>query len=150
MSAVTLRKLTPVLIVDAVEPALPFWVDRLGFTCVATVPHGDRLGFAMLVKDGVELMYQTLASVADDAPASLPAGGPEALTHDATALFLEVADLDAVAAALDGLELVVPRRRTFYGMDEIGVREPGGRVVMFAQPVAAAPGDRPDPASPTG
>ena len=30
---------------------------------------------------------------------------------------------------------MVPRRQTFYGMDEIGVREPGGHVVMFAQPI---------------
>jgi hypothetical protein len=33
------------------------------------------------------------------------------------------------------LEVVVPRRQTFYGMDEIGVREPGGHVVMFAQAI---------------
>jgi uncharacterized glyoxalase superfamily protein PhnB len=134
MPALSLRKLTPVLIVDAIEPVLAFWRDRLGFAIVAEVPHGDVLGFVILVRDGVELMYQTRASVADDAPALLPSGGT---THDGTALFLEVADLDAVAAAADGLELVAPRRRTFYGMDELGVREPGGRVVVFAQPVAA-------------
>jgi hypothetical protein len=135
MPASAVRKLTPVLIVDAIEPVLPFWVERLGFAKVAEVPHGDALGFVILVKDGVELMYQTRASVADDAPGSAPAADARA---DLTALFFEVADLDATAAALDGLEHVVPRRRTFYGMDEVGVREPGGRVVMFAQPVSAA------------
>jgi hypothetical protein len=31
--------------------------------------------------------------------------------------------------------VIVPRRKTFYGMDEIGVREPGGNAVIFAQPV---------------
>ena len=31
------------------------------------------------------------------------------------------------------MEVVVPRRQTFYGADEIGVREPGGNLVMFAQ-----------------
>ncbi|MGZ8376563.1 MAG: VOC family protein [Gemmatirosa sp.] len=133
MTAITVRRLTPVLIVDAIEPVLPFWVERLGFTVVAEVPHGDAIGFVILVKDGVELMYQTRASVAEDNAASLPPAGASAET---TALFLEVADLDAVAAAVADMELVVPRRRTFYGMDEVGVREPGGRVVMFAQPVA--------------
>jgi hypothetical protein len=123
-----------VLVVDAIEPVLSFWTERLGFACVAEVPHGDALGFVILVKDGVELMYQTRASVADDAPASLPTGEP---TRDATALFIEVDDLEAIADAVAGLDLAVPRRRTFYGMDELGVREPGGRVVMFAQPVAA-------------
>ena len=62
-----------------------------------------------------------------------------------------MADLDAVVDAVAGLELVVPRRRTFYGMDEVGVREPGGRVVVFAQPVAApdAPADE-QAVEPTG
>lgn len=140
MPTVTLRKLTPVLIVEAVEPVLPFWVDRLGFACVATVPHGDRLGFALLVRDGIELMYQSRASVADDLPAALAAGDT---TADGTGLFLEVDDLDAMIERLDGLDVVVPRRRTFYGMDEIGVREPGGRIVVLAQPVAAEAGDAP-------
>jgi hypothetical protein len=29
----------------------------------------------------------------------------------------------------------LPRRRTFYGMDEIGVAEAGGHTVVFAQQV---------------
>jgi catechol 2,3-dioxygenase-like lactoylglutathione lyase family enzyme len=147
MSAGTVRKLTPVLIVDAIEPVLPFWVERLGFTLVAEVPHGDALGFVILVKDGVELMYQTRASVADDAPALVPTGEP---TRDAMGLFLEVDDLDAVAAAVAELDLAVPRRRTFYGMEELGVREPGGRVVMFAQPIATDAAAAEPAVEPTG
>ena len=135
MTTSVFRKLTPVLIVDAIEPCLPFWTDRLGFATVATVPHGDAIGFAILVKDGVEVMYQTRASAAEDNAASAPAAGA---ATDTTGLFFEVEDIEAVAAAVEGMELVVPRRRTFYGMDELGVREPGGRVVMFAQPVADA------------
>jgi len=144
------RKLTPVLIVDAIEPCLPFWTERLGFTAVATVPHGDAIGFVILVKDGVELMYQTRASVAEDNAASVPAAGT---ATDTTGLFFEVEDIEAVAAAVADLELVVPRRRTFYGMDEVGVREPGGRVVMFAQPVvdaATAPAESTQAVEPTG
>jgi catechol 2,3-dioxygenase-like lactoylglutathione lyase family enzyme len=124
-------KLTPVLIVDAIEPCLAFWVDRLGFTATVTVPHEDRIGFTILVKDGAEVMYQTRASVAADMPTTLdPNGG-----HSA-ALFLEVPDLDAVVRALDGVPLLLPRRTTFYGMDEIGVRAPGGHAIIFAQPAA--------------
>jgi uncharacterized glyoxalase superfamily protein PhnB len=122
-------KLTPVLIVDAIEPCLAFWVDRLGFAATVTVPHGDRLGFAILVKDGAEVMYQTRASVADDVPAALdPQGG-----HSA-GVFVEVPDLAAIEHALNGVPLALPRRTTFYGTTEIGVRAPGGHFVVFAQP----------------
>lgn len=123
---VTIRKLTPILYVDAIEPALPFWTERLGFTKTVEVPQGDRLGFVILQKDGVEVMYQTRASVEADVPAvaETPMGG--------SILFLEVDALEPLLAQLEGVPVVVPRRRTFYGADEIFVREPGGHLVGFA------------------
>jgi uncharacterized glyoxalase superfamily protein PhnB len=125
--SVKLNKLSPVLVVDAIEPCLSFWIDRLGFTRIAEVPDGDRLGFVILQKDGIEVMYQSRSSVRKDIPAlaDVPAGG--------TALYLDVADVAAVERAVQGAEIVVARRRTFYGADEIGVREPGGNAVIFGQ-----------------
>jgi uncharacterized glyoxalase superfamily protein PhnB len=125
--AVKFNKLTPVLVVDAIEPCLAFWVDQLGFTRTAEVPEGDRLGFVILAKDGVEVMYQSRDSVRKDIPAlaDVPAGG--------TNLYIDVADVAAVERAVKGAEVVVPRRTTFYGADEIGVREPGGNLVVFGQ-----------------
>ena len=120
------QKITPVLMVEAIEPCLAFW-ERLGFQNVAQVPHGDRLGFVILVKDDVEIMYQSRASVAEDVRslASAPMGG--------SMLFIEVTDLDAVTALLADAPVTFPRRTTFYGMHEIGVREPGGNAVTFAE-----------------
>jgi len=65
----------------------------------------------------------------------IDAGGlvPRAHGHGA-GFFIEVSDIESVVRALEGVDVVVPRRQTFYGMDEIGVREPGGHIVMFAQP----------------
>ena len=127
MPPVKLNKLSPVLVVDAIEPCLSFWVDRLGFSKVAEVPDGDRLGFVILQKDGVEVMYQSRESVRKDIPAlaDVPAGG--------TNLYIEVADVAAVERAVKGAEVVVRRRKTFYGADEIGVREPAGNAVIFGQ-----------------
>jgi uncharacterized glyoxalase superfamily protein PhnB len=119
-----LKKVTPLMTVDAIEPCLPFWVDRLGFEKVAEVPDGDRLGFVILVKDGVELMYQSQASVEKDLGVRIPAGG---------ILYIEVEDLAPILKALEGAEVVVPERTTFYGAHEIFVREPGGHVVGFAK-----------------
>ena len=122
-----MKKLTPVLYVEEIEPALPFWVDRLGFASIAEVPEGDRLGFLILQKGGVEVMYQTRHSVQNDLPelAGQPMRG--------SFLFVEVEDLDAVESALAGIEPVVPRRTTFYGAEELVVREPAGNVVTFAK-----------------
>ena len=129
MQQSAMKKLSPVIMVEAIEPCLAFW-ERLGFARMAEVPEGDRLGFVILAKDSVEVMYQTFESVEKDAPGLV--------THErghGAALFIEVSDIESVERALDGIPLVVPRRQTFYGMDEVGVKEPGGHVVMFAQPI---------------
>ena len=51
--------------------------------------------------------------------------------------FLKSLDCDScrvrIERAVKGAEVVVPRRKTFYGADEIGVREPGGNAVIFGQ-----------------
>lgn len=122
-----MKKLTPVLYVEEIEPVLGFWTDRLGFERTVEVPEGDRLGFVILARGGVEVMYQTRASVEADVPAlaDTPMRG--------SLLFIEVEDLDEVARALDGVEHVIPRRTTFYGAEEIIVREPAGNVVTFAR-----------------
>ena len=122
-----MKKLTPVLAVEAIEPVLPFWIDGLGFEKTAEVPHEDALGFVILKHGDVELMYQTLASIQADigaAAGAIPRGG--------TMLYIEVDDLDDVERRLDGVQHVIPRRKTFYGADEILVREPGGNLVMFS------------------
>ncbi|MBA3853791.1 MAG: VOC family protein [Gemmatimonas sp.] len=124
-----LKRITPVLLVDEIEPCLAFW-DALGFEKTAEVPHDGRLGFVIFEKSGLEIMYQTRASVAADIPALADAPGA------GTFLFLEVMDLEATIEAVEGAPVVFPRRKTFYGMDEICVREPGGNTVTFAMAVS--------------
>jgi uncharacterized glyoxalase superfamily protein PhnB len=122
-----MQRLSPVLMVDAIEPVISFWVDKLGFTRGPEVPHDGHIGFLILEKDDVQIMYQTKASVAADIEplATSPMKG--------TFLFIEVDDLNAVEKALKGITPVVPRRKTFYGADELILREPAGNVVTFAQ-----------------
>lgn len=131
MATASLKSLTPVLIVDEVEPCAKFWVDRVGFAQTSEVPGDDgKLVFAILQKDGVEIMYQTKTSVAADSPDQRGE-----LTGHSTALFITVGsigDLDALEAAMDGVPMVKPRHQTFYGATEFYVREPGGNVVGFA------------------
>jgi hypothetical protein len=131
MATAATKKLTPVLMVEAIEPCLPLWIERLGWTKTVEVPEGDELGFVILTKDGVELMYQSWKSVEKDL--GLPARRPQGTS---VGLFIEVSDLDDIEKRIAGLPIALPRRRTFYGMDEIGVTEAGGHMVIFAQPAA--------------
>ena len=112
MSTTTrLKHLTPVLVVDQVEPCIQFWVERFGFTAANQVPGPDgKLIFASVEKDGVEVMYQTRASVlAED-----PSQAKELAGHSIT-LFITVDDLDAVEKAVAGAPVVKARHQTFYG-----------------------------------
>ena len=122
------KKITPVLFAEHLEPCVHFWVERMGFTKTVEVPEGDKLGFAILQKGGVELMYQSYASAEKDVPglAAFTRQGP-------TFLYVEVENLDEIIAALKGVEVVLPVRDTFYGAREIGVRDPAGHFVTFAQ-----------------
>ncbi len=120
--------ITPVLNVEKIEPSLVFWEKGLGFERAAQVPEEGDLVFVQLVKDGNDVMYQTIASLEADLPAIA-----EAAKESPSFLYVKVGDLDDVILSLKDFEVVVKRRRTFYGADEIGYKEPGGHYVVFAQ-----------------
>ena len=123
------KRVTPVLFVQNVEPCLEFW-ERLGFKRTMEVPDGSTLAFAAVQKDGVEVMYQSFASAMKDPSAS--AAAKQKLDSNAF-LYVEVADLDAIVAGLKGTKLEVEKHTTFYGATEIVVRDPGGHFITFAQ-----------------
>jgi uncharacterized glyoxalase superfamily protein PhnB len=126
--AMNVKKMTPILFVNEIEPVLPFWVDRLGFQKTAEVPEGNKLGFVILQKGNVEVMYQTYASVDKDMPAIA-----QAVRRGSTFLYVEVDNLNAVIEATKGVEIYLPVRTTFYGAKEIGVKDPAGHFITFAQ-----------------
>lgn len=128
------KRITPVLLVQEIEPLISFWADRLGFTRAVEVPDGDKIGFIIFQKGSVEVMYQTYASVEKDAPSLMGAEARKGPTY----LYMEVDNLDAVLAAMKQARMVMPVRTAFYGMKEFAVQDPGGHFVTFAQPVAAA------------
>jgi uncharacterized glyoxalase superfamily protein PhnB len=127
----SLKQLTPVLVVDDVEPCIAFWAERLGFTKENEVPDDKgKLVFASVNRDGIEIMYQTRASVAEQSPTQ--AGE---LTGHSTVLFITVpsiTDLDAIEKLVQGAPVVKERHQTFYGATEFYIREPGGNAVGFA------------------
>ena len=135
----TLRKATPVLVVDRIEPIIPFWM-KLGLTPTTEVPDGaneGRLAFVILAAEGIEIMYQTLSSVREDLLKS--ASVKEAFRPDPqqTTLFVEVSQLSEVESKLSGERLIMPRRTTFYGSTEVAYTDPAGNIVVFAEHNAA-------------
>jgi uncharacterized glyoxalase superfamily protein PhnB len=123
-----IRRITPVLFAEEVEPCVKFWVERLGFQKTAEVPEGNKLGFAMLQKGNVELMYQSYASADKDVSTLSPV-----VRKGPTFLYIEVDNLDETISAVKGAEVVIPVRTTFYGAKEIGIKDPAGHIITFAQ-----------------
>jgi hypothetical protein len=101
---------------------------RVGFEVSVEIPDGGELGFSMLERDGVQVMVETLDNGHE----------PQALRNVTkasrfAAVYIEVDDLDAVIAALDGEKVLVERHKTFYNSDELTYQEPGGHLVTFAR-----------------
>src|SRR5271169_3235164 len=97
----TVKKITPILFAAEIEPCLKFWVDRLGFEKTIEVPEGNKIGFVILQKGNLELMYQSFASVKKDDP-----NREDVMRKGPTFLYVEVANLDETIAALKGVPVV--------------------------------------------
>lgn len=121
------KKLTPLLFVERIEAVLPFWTQHLGFVKTIEVPGDDRLAFVSLQQGNAEVMYQSYASVEKDMPAILAE-----VRKGPSFLYLEVDDLAPIKAAVQGMEIYMPERTTFYGSREIGVKDPAGHFITFA------------------
>ena len=124
----TIKKITSLLFAEEIEPCLNFWMERLGFEKTIDVPEGNKLAFAILQKDGVELMYQTYSSAEKDVSAVSPG-----VRKGPSFLYVEVENLDQIISAMKEAEIVMPVRTTFYGAKEIGIRDPTGHIITFAQ-----------------
>jgi uncharacterized glyoxalase superfamily protein PhnB len=133
MKPAKVKKITPILFAQELEPCIQFWTERLGFQKTVEVPEGEKIAFAILERNGLELMYQSFASVEKENAAIGVAArkGP-------SFLYIEVEDLNAALEAAKEAEIVMPVRTTFYGAKEFGVKDPAGHYFIFAQQAAAA------------
>ena len=124
----SVKKITPVLFAEEIEPCLRFWMDRLAFEKTVEVPEGNKLSFAILQKDGIELMYQSYASAEKDISST-----SRDVRKGPSFLHVEVENLVEIIKAIHGIDVAMPVRTTFYGAREIGIKDPAGHVIIFAQ-----------------
>lgn len=125
-----LRALTPLLVVADLQRALDFYTKKLGFRDPSV--HGEPPCFAMLQRDGFDLML----SVAQSAEQLAPHG-----RHGTWDLYLHVADvareLEILHAA--GVAIANGPRDAFYGMREIELVDPDGHRICIAEDLTLAP-----------
>jgi hypothetical protein len=115
------KKITPLFVVEHIEPCLPEW-EALGYEVTVRVPDQGPLGFVILSGKLGELMLQTKQSLASDLP-SVFKRKPSAL------LYADVTSLAEAKKALSGAEVLVAQRKTFYGATEAWL-ELEGRVIL--------------------
>ncbi|UTW55340.1 hypothetical protein [Kordiimonas sp. SCSIO 12610] len=121
------QSITAVLPVERIEPSIEFF-KKIGFTTDQEVPEGDHLGFVIVKQGETQLMYQTYSSIAEDV------GGLGDIQKGAPSnIYIIVDNIDAVEQSLTDYTVTLERRKTFYGAEEIGYREPGGHLITFAE-----------------
>lgn len=120
-----LAKLTPLLLVDAIESQIPTY-ELLGYEITVRVPDTGPLGFVILHGTAGELMLQTRDSLRED----LPAVAEKEPSH---LLYGEVPSLANAERSLSTARVLVPRRKTFYGADEIWFELEGGFILGLAE-----------------
>ena len=124
-----LKKLTPNLMVEDVTRTLEFYRALLGFKIVTTLPDQEPLDFAIVQRDGVELMFQSRPSLSENVPAlsGVPIGASQTF-------YIEVEGVrDLYQALHDKVEIVVDFHTTFYGTQEFYFRDINGYILSFSE-----------------
>lgn len=127
----SLKKLTPNIMVEDVNRTIQFYKEVLGFELITTVPEEGQFGWAMMKRGGVELMFQSRASLTEE----LPAFADRAIGGSLT-FYIEVDGLqDLYAGIKERVTIVQDMHTTFYGMREFAIQDCNGFVLSFSEPV---------------
>lgn len=126
-----LKKLTPNLMVEDVRKTLDFYHDVPGFETLTTVEGDGEIGFAIVQRDDVQLMFQSRKSLSENVPALT--GSPIGASQT---FYIEVTDVQALYDQLrDKVKIVVDMHSTFYGTKEFYFRDVNGYILSFSEAV---------------
>jgi len=116
--------------VESVEETLEFYKEVLGFSEAASVPdESGKLQFAIVMKDGCQLMFQERANLSAEYPIL-----ETDVTRPSVSLFIMVDDFDACHARIKGRrELLTELHTTFYGTREFALADNNGYVLTLAE-----------------
>ena len=136
----TLNKLTPNLVVEDVNRTVEFYHDVLGFEFVMGVieelqeiltsyPQDRLLDYAMMKCGNVEIMFQAERSLTMVLPVlkGREIGGT-------FTLYMELDNVSDMYAKVKGTVTVVKDlHTTFYGMQELYIKDCNGYILAFAE-----------------
>ncbi len=128
---IMLKKLTVNLMVKDVNSTIDYYTDILDFELVMSVPEEGEFDWAMVKRDGVELMFQSFKSMKGEYPLfkDTEPGG--------TLLFyIDVEGLNDLYEGLKGkADIIIDKNRTFYNADEFAIKDCNGYILTFAEMV---------------
>jgi len=128
---VKLESLSPNVIVDDVNKAVDYYTRNLGFKFITSVPESGTYNWAMVMSDGITMMFQSLTSIREDLP-SLKITAKGSLGT----FFIRMTGIDQLYADVkDKVEIADDMRTTFYGMKEFTVKDLNGYYLTFAEEV---------------
>jgi uncharacterized glyoxalase superfamily protein PhnB len=130
--AVEVKGMAPLLFVFDMPTSIEFYCGKLDFELINTSKPGPDFGWALLRRDGVELMLNT-AYDDDERP---PAPDPGRIAaHTDTCLYFGCPDVDAMYEYLreKGVEANEPKV-AYYGMKQLYLSDPDGFNLCFQWP----------------
>lgn len=133
---IPLSGMTPLLEVFDMPTALRFYREVLGFEVVASDVPGEHCDWALLGREGVELMLNTAyeSHARPDAPERA-----RVAAHQDTTLYFGCRDVDGAYESLKGRGLKVKKPQTAqYGMRQLYFKDPDGYNICLQWPVSDA------------
>ncbi|HYU73050.1 MAG TPA: VOC family protein [Ktedonobacteraceae bacterium] len=128
---ITLKKLTPNIMVEDVNRTIQFYKETLGFELLTSVPEKGQFDWAMMKRDGVEIMFQARASLGEEIPALQQKEIGGALTF-----YIDIEGVEELHAILkDKVTIVQEMHTTFYGAQEFAIQDCNGYILTFAEAV---------------
>jgi uncharacterized glyoxalase superfamily protein PhnB len=130
--SVTIKSITPNLVVGDVLKSVEFYRDLLGFELAMSVPDAPPYLFAGMKSGEARVFLNDRHAAAEELPAmgAAPIGGT--LT-----LYVETVGIDTLYERLRGqVAVVMPIKTQFYGMREFAIEDPDGWVLTLAERVA--------------
>lgn len=122
------KGMTTNLMVESVDETVAFYCDILDFELLDSVSGEGGMVFAILGRDGLNLMAQRRDSFLDEYP-SLNTERVKA----SVSLYIKVDNLDEEYEKLKTQKLLSDIHETFYGAKEFAIEDNSGYVLTFAE-----------------